>query len=175
MLCRGSILALGALSLGLLLGPPARAQGRRAAGRILKNPRIAPKGPRTPIQEFETLPPDEQQRALNRLPPAQRRRLQERLDRFNQLPEEQRRSLTNLYNRLHELPPERQNSVRKAINRLSEQPAERQQTIRRELRSIAALPADERKQRLDSPEFRSRFNKREQEILRDMAPLLPSQ
>ena len=172
MSCRGSILALGALSVGLLLGPPALAQGRRAGPR-LKNPRIGEKGPRTPIQEFETMPPEEQQRALNRLPPAQRQKLQERLARVNQLPEGQRRALTNLYNRLHQLPPDRQNSVRKAINRLSEQAPGRQQAIREELRGMAALPPQQRRERLESPEFRSRFSKKEQEVLRDMTPLLP--
>ncbi len=93
---RSSILALGAVALGLALEPSAVAQVRRGGmGRGARAPRIRlpQKGPRTPIQEFETMPPEEQRNALNRLPPGERRKLQERLDRFNQLPEDQRRTL----------------------------------------------------------------------------------
>lgn len=165
-----------ALGVGLLTAPLADAQGRRGAiqrGQHLPRIKNAPKGPKTPIQEFETMSPDEQRRALNRLPPNQRRNLEERLNRFNQLPEQQRQALTNLYNRLHQLPSERQNSVRKAINKFSEQPADRQELIRQELRRMAALPAGERTQHLGSADVRSSLSKKEQDILRDMIPLLP--
>lgn len=128
---------------------------------------------RTPIEEFETLTPAEQQKALNRLPPSERQQLEQRLQRFNALPPEQQQALRTLYNRLHQLPPQRQEAVRKAVSKLSQQAPERQQAIRDELRNIAALSPDDRQTRLSSPGFHSQFNKKEQEILRDMLPLLP--
>lgn len=127
----------------------------------------------TPIDEFERMSPDQQQRALARLPPGERQKLQQRLDRFRQLPEAQQRTLRNLYNRLHQLPGSRQESVRKAINRFSEQAPGRQQAMRDELRSMAALPERDREARMASPEFRGTFSRREQGILRDMLPVLP--
>jgi hypothetical protein len=158
--------------------PHALAQGRRRpmtrAGRApaVRQPQ---RGPRTPIQEFETMSPEQRQRALNRLSPGERRKLQERLDRFNQLPEDQRRTLTNLYNRLHQLPPDRQDSVRIAINRFSEQSPDRQVAIRQELRKMAALSSEQRRQRMKSSDFREAFSKKEQDILKDMTPLLLQQ
>ncbi|HWY47143.1 MAG TPA: DUF3106 domain-containing protein [Bryobacteraceae bacterium] len=171
---RGSILALSVLVCGVISESTARAQSRRGAtSRPPGSPRQS-KGPvQTPIEEFETMSPAEQQKALNRLPPAQRQKLQERLQRFNQLPPEQQQALKNLYNRLHQLPAERQDAVRKSINKLSQQPPERQQAIRQELRGMANLSPDERRAHLSGPEFRGKFNKKEQEIVRDMSEVLP--
>jgi hypothetical protein len=107
------------------------------------------------------------------LPPGQRQKFEERLQRFNRLPGEQQRTLRNLYNRLHQLPPNQQEAVRKAINRFSGQAPNRQQAMRDELRSMAASPQPDREARMASPEFRGRFNRREQTIIREMTPLLP--
>jgi len=174
MFPRGSILAVAALAFSLSLGAPALAQ-RAARGGAARTPHgsRSDTGEKTPIEEFETLPPDQQQKALNRLPPAQRQKLQERLQRFNALPPQQQQALKTLYNRLHQLPPQRQEAVRKAINKFSQAPANRQQAMRDELRSVAALPPKGRQAHLNSPEFRSQFTKKEQDILRDMSPLLP--
>jgi hypothetical protein len=159
---------LAAVALALLVNPAALA--RRPPGtRSDRGP-----GAKTPIDEFERMSPEQQQRALDRLPPGQRKKLQERLQQFNRLPAEQRQTLRNLYNRLHELPANQQESVRKAINRFSEQAPDRQQAMRDELRSMAARPEQEREARLASGEFRDRFSRREQGIVRDMLPVLPS-
>lgn len=171
---RSSTLALCALAYGMLFGSTARAQGRRGAASRPPGSQRQGKGPiQTPIEEFETMPPAEQQKALNRLPPEQRQKLQERLERFNQLPPERQQALKNLYNRLHQLPPDRQNAVRQSINKLSQQPAERQQAIRQDLRSMASMSPQERKAHMATPEFRGKFNKKEQEIVRDMTEVLP--
>jgi hypothetical protein len=132
-----------------------------------------PPAARTPIDDFERMPPDQQQQALDRLPPAQRQKLQERLQRFNRLPPAQQATLRNLYNRLHQLPAGQQESVRKAINRFSGQSPNRQQAMRDELRSLATLPDQARGRRIASQEFRQSFSRREQGIVRDMLPLLP--
>jgi uncharacterized protein DUF3106 len=174
MILRRFILALAAVSLGLSLGGPASAQ--RARGGTRAPSTRAPheqEDDKTPIDEFETMSPEQQRKALERLPPDQRQKLQERLKKFNSLPPEQQQALKTLYNRLHQLPPERQEAVRKAINKLSEQAPSRQQAMRSELRTMTALPPQERQAHLTSPDFRSRFNKKEQDILRDMSPLLP--
>lgn len=138
-------------------------------------PTHVPTNPRTPIEKFETMSPTEQQKALNQLPAGERKQLQERLDQFHQLPAEQQRALISFYNRLHELPDQKQDAVRKAWNKFVDQPKERQQVIRDELRDMAGLSADDRKAEMTSPAFKSRFSKKEQDIVRDMEPLLPQQ
>ena len=182
MLPRRIILALAASGCGLLLSAPVLAQ-RGARGGAQRGARVQSPSPthregkqrenRTPIEEFETLPPAEQQKALNRLPASERRQLEQRLERFNALPPQQQQALRTLYNRLHQLPPQRQQAVRKAVSKLSQQSPERQQAIREELRNIAGLAPDDRQTRVSSPGFQSQFTKKEQEILRDMLPLLP--
>src|ERR1700678_2342649 len=148
--------------------PPASGAGH-AGG---KTP--APNAPAvTPIDEFERMSPEQEQRELERLPPGQRQKLRQRLQRFNQLPAEQQRTLRNLYNRLHQLPANQQESVRKAINRFSEQPADRQQAMRDELRTLAPLSQNERTVRLASREFRGSLSRREQGVVKDMLPVLP--
>ena len=176
MFPRVSILAVAALGWVLWLDVPALAQRGARGARTPHGARseTGQNQEKTPIEEFETLPPEQQQKALNRLPPAQRQKLQERLQRFNALPPQQQQALKTLYNRLHQLPPPRQEAVRKAINKFSQAPADRQQAMRDELRSVAALPPEERQAHLNGPEFRSRFTKKEQDILRDMSPLLPA-
>lgn len=163
------VLAIVAATLGCHPAAFARRPpGSRAGHASAKAPALS-----TPIDEFERMSPEQQQRALDRLPPGQRQKLQQRLQRFNQLPAEQQRTLRNLYNRLHQLPANQQQSVRKAINRLSEEPPDRQRAMRDALRSLAPLPEDERAARMASREFRDDFSRREQGIVRDMLPVLP--
>src|SRR5579862_8935501 len=174
MRCRCSTLARCALACGLIFQPAAWAQGRRGgAPRPPVSERPA-RVPQTPIEEFETMSSEQQQQALNRLPPQQRQKLQERLQRFNQLPAEQQQALKNLYNRLHQLPTGRQDAVRKSINKFSQQPPERQQAIRQELRNMAGMSTRERQAYTSTPSFRGKFNKKEQEIVRDMSEVLPA-
>ncbi len=175
MRCRSSIPALAAVALCLTLGAPARPQGRRGGGmsRPAAPQRQLGRGAKTPIEEFETMSPAERRKALDHLPPADRQRLQERLDRFNQLPPERQQALKNLYNRLHQLPPERQNAVRQSINKFAQMAPERQQAIRGELTNLANMSPEDRKKHVSTPEFRQKFNKKEQEIVRDMSEVLP--
>ncbi len=178
-MCSRSIAALGALLLGLGLTPSAFAQGRRGGMNRpppkppARRPEKPPKAEKTPIDEFQTMSPRDRQKALDRMPPAQRQKLEERLQKFNELPADQQRTLKTMYNRLHELPPGRQDAVRKSMNQFSEQPQERQQALRQELRGIGELPQQDREARLKSPEFRSKFSGKEQGIIRDMSELLP--
>jgi hypothetical protein len=150
--------------------PPGEHLGRGTRPPVSRTPR-APAA-KTPIDEFERMSPEQQQRALERLPPGQRQKLQERIERFNQLPPAQQRTLRNLYNRLHQLPVNQQESVRKAIDRFSKQTPDRQQAVRDELRAMAAISERDRKARMASAEFRNRFGRREQGIVKDMLPLL---
>ena len=176
MRLRFPILTSAVLALSLLTVSPLTAQGRRGMGmgrRPPARPERAQKGPRTPVDEFLRMPPEEQRKALDRLPPDQRERLQKRLDAFKQLPPEQRSNLGEQYRRLSELPPERQEVVRSAFKRFGNQPPERQQAMRQELRQLSGLSPEERQARLQSPEFQGNFNHHEQQIIKDMSNLLP--
>lgn len=170
---RGCVPLTALLFLCVNLAPGAFAQGRRGAMGRVRPDKPARQVRRTPIEEFRTMSPDQQQRALDRLTPQERQRLQERLKKFDQLPAGQQRSLNNLYNRLHGLAPERQDAVRESINNFSRLPAPRQQAMREELRGMVGLSDKDRQARMSTPEFQEKFSKEEQGILRDMSEVLP--
>jgi Protein of unknown function (DUF3106) len=159
-----------ALLVCLASGATAGAQGRQAGPKPLRTP----KNVKTPIDEFLRMSPEQQQRALDRLPPEKRARLQQRLERFNQLPPQQQQALRNMYDRLNQLPPERQQVVRRSLNQFSQQPPDRRQAMRQELARMAPLEAEDREARMSSPEFRERFSEKEQRIVRDMSDVLPA-
>jgi Protein of unknown function (DUF3106) len=172
---RLSFPALAAL-LCLFLTWPAFSRPQKGGGHPMGRQRQGPLAresrARTPIEEFERMPPEEQHRALARLPADQRKRMEERLRKFNELPPEQRQALNNLYSRLHELPPRQQESVHDAIDRFSKLPMDRQQAIRDRLRALAPLSEQDRKAQLKGEDFRRGFSRKEQGIVRDMLPLL---
>jgi len=158
-------IASAALLLFLTANSAVPALGRPAA-KVAKNVK-------TPIDEFMRMSPAEREKALDRLPPQQRKRVEERLQRFNHLPPGQQQTLRNMYDRLNQLPPERQQAVRKSINQFSREPQDRRQAMREELRTIAPLQAADRESRMASSEFREKFSDKEQRIIRDMSDVLP--
>src|SRR5258708_38719248 len=152
------LVAAAALLPGLGFAPSAFAQARRGGMTRPKpnGPEKPAKPAKAPIDEFQTMSPQDRQKALDRMPPPQRQKLEERLQKFNELPAEQQRTLKNMYNRLHELPPGRQDAVRKSMNQFTEQAPERRQAKREELKGISALPEEGPAARLAKPEIRCR-------------------
>jgi hypothetical protein len=173
--------AASCLALFVALCPAAQGQARQSGPKAKPHAEKPPKPPKqpkgknaeTPIDEFMRMSPEERQKALNRLPPEQRKRLQERLLRFNQLPAGEQQTLKGMYNRLNQLPAERQQVVRRSLNQFTEQPGDSKQAIRQELKSLGQMTPEERDARLASPEFWARFSQNEQGIIRNMSELLP--
>jgi TolA-binding protein len=158
------------LAAGLVLPVDARQAGGKGAKRPTEK---SPRNSGTPIDDFLHMTPEEQRQALDRLPPGQRMRLQQRLNKFNQLPPQQQQRLRTMYDRLNQLPPARQNLVRRSLNEFSQQPADRRQAMRQELRKLAPLGPKDREARMASPDFREKFSDKEQRIVSDMSDLLP--
>ncbi|HLJ50264.1 MAG TPA: DUF3106 domain-containing protein [Bryobacteraceae bacterium] len=177
-------LLMAAIVLEVCLLTPLRAQGRHggAGGGAHPQQQRAPKAEkpgkaagRSPIQEFEGMSPEERQRALDRLPPGQRERVQQRLRQFDQLPPEQKRQVQNQLERLRQLPPKKQEQVREAMRKFGDQPPDRKKAMRQELRGMESLSPSERQARLNSPDFKSKFNKDEQDMVKHMSEILPGQ
>lgn len=148
------------------------AQGHRGGG--AGSSRRSQEQDKTPVDEFERMTPEQQQKALAKLPPERRKKVEAQLAHLRSLPPEQRAALRQTYNRLSEFPPERQQELRNALQKFGRQPADRQQAIRQELKQLSGLGAEDREARMKSPEFRQSFNHNEQQIVRDMADLLPA-
>jgi TolA-binding protein len=174
MLLRWSTVSSPLLALCLAAGLALPVEARQAGGKGAKRPtEKSPRNSETPIDDFLHMTPEEQRQALDRLPPGQRMRLQQKLDKFNQLPPQQQQRLRTMYDRLNQLPQARQSLVRRSLNEFSQQPADRRQAMRQELRKLAPLGPRDREARMSSAEFRQKFSEKEQRMVSDMSDLLP--
>ena len=127
-----------------------------------------------PIDRWNQMSPEERERALSRLPPARARVIRERIRRYNQLPEREKQALRERYQRFSQLPPDKQAIVRQRMQEFRQLPLARRPVIRREVDQLRAMPEAQRRARLNSEEFRSRFSLQEQQIVRDIAEILPA-
>jgi hypothetical protein len=71
-----------------------------------------------------------------------------------------------------QLPPEKQNQARRVWGQYGKLQADRQPLVRNEFENLRSMPEAERNARINSDEFRSKYNANEQSILRDFSGLL---
>jgi hypothetical protein len=148
------------------------------AGGVLAQPRkAAPRKPGQPpphlaIERFNRMSPDERDQMLKRLPPERKAAVEQRLERFNKMSPEAKKRLREEFDQFQQLPPEKQETVRKTFRDFNQLPEERQPEVRRELQRLRRMTADERQSRLNSEEFRDKFNAEEQGMLETLSDLL---
>ena len=169
----GSISAAGILA-GLLLAGPGECQvrGRPPAQRPLRPPLRPPPPGLAMIDRLDRMSPEERERALSKLPPERRKRVEERLAQFDSLPPAERERLRNRLEMFAQLPPERQAGARRLFARFNLLPQERRQLLLEEFRRLRTLDEAARRARIDSDESRSRFTLAEQQLLEDFSAIL---
>lgn len=149
--------------------------------RVKKNPaaKVVPRavgpqqgGPKT-LDSLERMSPQQRQKLLEGLPPDRARSLQERLDRYDRLPPDQRQRLKDQYDRFSQLPPERQAAMRKVFERFNRLSQDRQDAVRQEFNGFHGLSDDEKRARMRSAEFRSRYSRDEQKLIDEMSSAAP--
>jgi hypothetical protein len=123
----------------------------------------------TPIERWMRMSPEQRQRALDKLPPERRQRVEERIRQYQQLSPQERQALRQRYDRFSQLPPQKQNQARALFRRFSALPAERRQALQHELQQLRSMPEAERRTRVASEDFRNRFSPSEQQMLQDLA------
>ena len=155
--------------------PPPGSRNSAAPGRGVGGkgnpPRMAT--PLNPLQRFLNMTPEEQERVLEKAPPAQRVRLQEQLDKWNARPEAQKQFAYRQYQSLSKLPPDKQALVQRQMNAFNHLPDERIKPVRQELIRLLRMPPDQRPARFQTPEFTEKFSPEEQQILKDLSTTLP--
>src|SRR5580704_12830053 len=130
------------------------------------------KNRRTIIDRWNRMSPEEQQKALAKLPPDRRKKFQEQLDQYKSLTPEQRRDMRSRLQMFSQLPPEKQNQARRVWGQYGKLQPDRQPLVRNEFENLRSMPEVERNARINSDEFRSKYNANEQSILRDFSGLL---
>jgi hypothetical protein len=161
----------------LLAGPkvPPKARGAPAP-----RPAAPPKGggkinnPGASVaQRLMQMTPEERERALEKLPPAQQDRIRQQLERFDKRPELQRQRVIQQYREFSTLPPDTQRLVTRQIQFLNHLPDDRGPIVRAELQRLRRMPEPDRQARLDSDDFKNKFTPDEQKALGDISGNLP--
>jgi len=95
------------------------------------------------------------------------------LDQYNHLTPDQRRQERLRYQAFNQqFPPDKQNQARRLFRQFGELPPERQGPLRKEFENLRVMPEAERRSRINSDEFRSRYDSHEQKILSDLSGLI---
>ena len=166
------------LSCALILGLAGMLPGQRQMGRA------APKGTggggqgpgknnkRNLIDKWDRMSADERQKALAKLPPDRRKKIEDQLNHYQSLSPSEKRDLRSRYQEFNQLSPEKQNQARRVYRQFGQLPPGRQAPVRSEFENLRSMPEAERNARLNSDEFRSKYNDNEQGILRNFSGLL---
>jgi len=172
--------------LWLLLGIPALVGAPKTPPKAPPRPAAAPKA--TPAQKgaakinnpgasvaqrLMQMTPEQRERALEKLPPAQQAQIRQRLERMDSLPEQQRARMVQQYQQFTNLPPEKQRLVTRQIQAINNLPEDRGPAVRAELLRLRRMPENERQARFASEDFKSKFSPSEQQILSDISDNLP--
>ncbi len=129
------------------------------------------------LRNHQGQPPEQQERELKndpnfkRLPPERQQELVQRLRDFNSKPPEQRQRILQRMETFEHLPPAEQQRVRQLYGQMRTLPEDRRHEVRRAARELRDLPPEQRERALNSPQFRSRFNDQERDLVRGLSSL----
>lgn len=159
--------------LALAWALPGTGQPRRGPAATSRLPgRPVPRTAGKALDRLNHMTPEQRRRMLQNLPPERRRRIEEQLDRYNSLPPEERESLRQRLDWFRGLPAERQEAARRLFRRFNSFPEDRRALLREEFRSLRELEPADRRARINSDEFRSKYTLAEQQLLQDYSNLL---
>lgn len=133
-----------------------------------RSAKTSPASPRpTVLDRLEQMSPAERRRALAKLPPARRQRLQERLARYEGLSPNERNRLRQQLRRFRALAPDKQAAIRK-FNNL---PPERRRALRQEANGLNRLSESSRQERMSSTAFHAQYSPEEEQMIRGLTDL----
>ncbi|MGH9722609.1 MAG: DUF3106 domain-containing protein [Bryobacteraceae bacterium] len=152
----------GLKAAGPKMGKMGKNMGTSAPGKVHSEPRP------NIIDRWENMSPEQRERALAKLPPERRKRIEANLERFHNLTPEQRSQLSESYAMFNSLPPARQEQARRVFGRFKSLPDGRRPLVRREFETLRQMDETEQRSHMNTEEFRNRFSQQEQQLLREM-------
>jgi hypothetical protein len=147
--------------------PPPRPAAPPKGGAKINNPGASM------VQRLMQMTPEQRERALEKLPPAQQAQIRQRLERFDSLPQQQRQRMIEQYRQFSSLPPDTQRLVTSEIQAVNHLPEDRGPIVRAELQRLRRMPDNQRQARLASDDFKNKFTPAEQKMLEDISENLP--
>jgi hypothetical protein len=165
------------LCLGLITGTAYAAdqttapRGGKPAKKALQ-PKAANRPPE-PFQKILDMTPENREKFLQKYPPDRRKNIEKGLREFQKMaPAGRTRVLTEL-EMLNSLPIPKQQQVRRSLKQLQDLPEDRKALISRELHLMAPMPDEQRREHMNSEEFRNRYSVTEQQMMSNLSQVTP--
>jgi len=130
--------------------------------------------PGAQMQRFLRLPPEERDRAIDKMPIAAQESIRKRLAAWDSLPADERERQLKLYETVSALPKDKQDLVNERIGEFQKLGPERKLAIRRAYQFLSGKTEAARQAIVDSPEFKERFTPTEQRIVIDLVRYYPN-
>lgn len=158
-----------------LFGQPAGNRGAGKRGSAMSPARSASRSkPPSAVDQWFRMSPQARERALQKLPPERQKVITERLEKLNSLPTNEKQRLWARYERFSHLSPREQELVRRQIRKFNDLPEDRHSLLNEEFNNLRKMNEKNRQARINSEEFRSKYTLSEQQIVQDLAQILPS-
>jgi hypothetical protein len=175
------------LCLGLIAGAAFAAdqttapRGGKPAAKAAKpkpapSPKVGNPASRTTeqLQKLLEMKPEDRDRFLQKFPPERRQNIEKQLkDIAKMAPSGRTRVLTEV-EMLHSLPLQKQQQVRRSLKQFADLPEERKALISRELHLMAPMPDEQRREHMNSEEFRNRYSVTEQQMMSNLSEVTPA-
>ena len=152
-----------------VMSPAGLAQPRR--GPLPPRPKGAPRADNA-LERLSNMSPEQRRNALRNLPPERKKQLEQRLDVYKQMSPAEKERLADRLGAFSQLPPDQQEQARRLFRRFTAAPVDRQPLLRDELAQLRSLSDPDRRARMNSDEFRTKFNQQEQYLLGELSRLL---
>jgi hypothetical protein len=135
------------------------------------------------LRSHQSLSFADQQKALQndpqfrKLPPQQQQRLVNRLQNFNNLPPQEQQRRLNRIETWEHLTPQQKQQARQLAGQWKQLPPDRQKMMKTAIGDLRAMPPDQRERILESDRFKGMFSDQERNMLRQTTklPLAPAQ
>jgi hypothetical protein len=135
------------------------------------------------LRRYKSLPPGEQDRALQsdpgfrRMTPLQQQRLRQQLHNFASLPPREQQRVVDNMDRWAHLTPEQKLQAREVYGRMQHLPPNRRPMVRTAIRDLSAMPPERRAEVIDSNRFMKMFSPEERDVMRAAVrlPLVPQE
>jgi hypothetical protein len=162
---------------------PRPPQANSQAREVPRPPQAAQRHGGDWLRSHQSLSFADQQKALQndpqfrKLPPQQQQRLVNRLQNFNNLPPQEQQRRLNRIETWEHLTPQQKQQARQLAGQWKQLPPDRQKMMKTAIGDLRAMPPDQRERILESDRFKGMFSDQERNMLRQTTklPLAPAQ
>jgi hypothetical protein len=130
--------------------------------------------PTEPLQKLLDMKPEDRDKFLQKFPPEKRQNIEKQLGDFAKMAPAGRTRVLTEVEMLHSLPLQKQQQVRRSLTQFRDLPEERKALISRELHLMAPMPDEQRREHMNSEEFRNRYSVTEQQMMSNLSQVTPA-